>query len=163
MAGRGWRFCCSLNKSSQYSKLFASCEQCAGVECREAYGVRGACSRFWTAVGRATAPASWTHSQTICAEGRSAAPGSLPLRGLTGIPLLVAIPLRRVHRCLGRTSPAARARDSLDDAGCGHKAERSRHKAGRAKAGVAVNPQVLLLTGRGTDQAVRPRIYSRFP
>jgi hypothetical protein len=24
---------------------------CAGVECREAYGVRGACSRFWTATG----------------------------------------------------------------------------------------------------------------
>jgi hypothetical protein len=43
-----------------------SCSQAAskyrGVECREAYGLRGACSRFWTVIGRRIAPASWTHS-----------------------------------------------------------------------------------------------------
>ena len=36
--------------------------KCPGAECREAYGVRGACSRFGTVIGRAKAPASWTHS-----------------------------------------------------------------------------------------------------
>src|ERR1035441_308538 len=40
---------------------------------REAFGVRGACSRFWTVIGRATAPASWTHSKRFAQLGCSAA------------------------------------------------------------------------------------------
>jgi hypothetical protein len=34
----------------------------AATELREAFGVRGACSRFRTAPSLTTAPASWTHS-----------------------------------------------------------------------------------------------------
>ena len=33
-----------------------------GGGCREAYGARGACSRFGTAIEGTKAPASWTHS-----------------------------------------------------------------------------------------------------
>src|ERR1017187_7083797 len=36
---------------------------------REAFGVRGACSRFRTAPRLATAPASWTHSKCFAQFG----------------------------------------------------------------------------------------------
>src|ERR1035441_4827503 len=54
---------------------------------REAFGVRGACSRFWTVIGRATAPASWTHSKRFAQLGCSAAWCRL---GLNWLVVLVA-------------------------------------------------------------------------
>src|ERR1035437_3014249 len=41
----------------------AICDLRAAVICREAFGVRGACSRFRTAPGLPITPASWTHSE----------------------------------------------------------------------------------------------------
>ena len=58
---------------------------------------------------------------------------------------------------------SALTRDSLDDAGCGGEAECARHEAGGAKAGVAVNPQILLLTRRSADLTITRRINGRFP
>ena len=74
---------------------------CSGAECREAYGVRGACSRFWTAIGRATAPASlatvylrvrtswsggWGNSASVSASVRGPPSGNaLRKRSLRGL------------------------------------------------------------------------------
>src|ERR1035437_172286 len=50
-----------------------SCSQAVKVSVaelpREAFGVRGACSRFRTALRRTTAPASWTHSKRFAQFG----------------------------------------------------------------------------------------------
>src|ERR1035438_7209059 len=49
---------------------------------REAFGVREACSRFWTVIGRATAPASWTHSKRFAQFGCGATWSQLRLNWL---------------------------------------------------------------------------------
>src|SRR6267378_4743774 len=53
-----------MNQMIQFPRrLFAVLSmRSARIEPREAYGVRGACSRFWTDRRASTAPASWTHS-----------------------------------------------------------------------------------------------------
>ena len=59
---------------------------------REAFGVRGACSRFRTAPRLTTAPASWTHSKRFAQFGCGfAAPRLSRLCGLTGLPLIAGL------------------------------------------------------------------------